>query len=248
MNSNTYIAIYPPTAKYAWGEVVDPIYDENNISLCPMCKGFLSGMNWIGEKTLEIRGRKNIPDFLYAYGINNPFVVSEKALTVLKENDIKGITDTEKIDRIIVKKEITNQTFYMMTLERCIFPIDYTQSKIVFGKNFHPERKCKLCNPVGRTKDFILGLYFDRKTDVDMDIFHTYEMGDTVFLSEQFVKVCQANNLTGLFYENVTEYNTAKGIFSEQEITKMSTDLKNLENIGRTQGTVSENTGDGSMC
>ena len=228
MKLNTYIAIYPTTSKYAWGEVVDPIYDENNVSLCPVCNGLLSGMKWIGEKKLEIRGRKNIPDFLYAYGINSPFVISEKALTVLKENGIKGITDTEKVDRIIVKKEIINQTFYIMTLERCIFPIDYTRSKIVFGTEFHPEKKCKLCNPFGRTKDFILGLYFDRKTDVDMDIFYTYEMGDTVFLSERFVMVCQENNLTGLFYENVTEHNTARGIFSEQEITKMLKESKKI--------------------
>ncbi len=221
MNQNTYIAIYPPTTKFAWGEVVKPIYDENQIPLCPVCKQFLSGMKWVGEKTLELRGRKNIPDFLFTYGTATPFVISEKALTVLKENGIKGIIDAEKVDKVIVKKVPVDQTFYILTLTRCILPIDYTRSKIVFGKEYHPERICNLCDPVGRTKDFILGLYFDSHTEVDTDIFHTYELGGAVFLSERFINVCQENNLTGLYYENVIEHNTAKGIFSEQEIAQM---------------------------
>ena len=83
MNSNIYIAVYSTSTKYGWGEVVDPIYDEKQIALCPKCKGYLSGMKWIGEKTLEIRGKKNIPDFLYTYGGTAPFVISERALYVL---------------------------------------------------------------------------------------------------------------------------------------------------------------------
>ena len=227
MNSTTYIAIYPPTTKYAWGEVVKPIYDEENIPLCPVCKGYVSGMKWVGEKTLEIRGRKNIPDFLYAYGINIPFVISEKALKILKENGIKGIVNVDKIDKIIVKKEPIDQIFYVATLERCIYPIDHTRSKIIFGEH-HPERKCKLCNPFGATHDFTLGLYFDPQAKVDMDIFKIYEMGDSVFFSEKFVKVCQKNNLTGLFYENTIDYDTVKGRFSEEKIAKMLRESKKI--------------------
>lgn len=226
MDLNIYIAVYPRTTKFAWGEVVDPVYDEKQISLCPVCNGFLSGMKWVGEKTLEIRGRKNIPDFLYSYGTSNPFVISEKALKVLKDNGIKGIVATEIIDKIIVKKEPIDQKFYILTLERCVLPIDYSKSKIVFGKQLDPERICKLCNPFGRTKDFIFGLYFDCNTKVDMDIFHTYEMGGTIFLSEKFIKICQKHDLKGLFFENVTEHYTGKGILSEQEIEHM---IKKLE-------------------
>jgi len=226
MDQNMFIAVYPPGKKYAWGEVVEnSVYDENQIALCPLCKQYVSGMKWIGEKILELRGRKNIPDFLYSYGTETPFVISERALAVLKENGIKGIINTEKIDKIIIKKEPVNYTFYAMELERYEMPIDHARSKILFGKS-HPELKCKLCNPFGRTKNFIFELYFDDKAKVDADIFHIYEMGSTIFLSERFIKICQENQLTGLFYKTITDYNTIPAFFSEETRAKMLEDIE----------------------
>ena len=225
MNQNIFIAVQPSGTKYAWGEVVNPIYDEKQIDLCPLCKNYVSGMKWIEEKIIELRGRKNIPDFLYSYGTPLPFVISEKALTVLKENGIKGIIETEMIDKVITKKEPVDFTFYTMELERCEMPIDYVRSKILFGKP-HSELKCKLCNPFGRTKNFIFELCFDVKATADADIFHIYEMGSTIFLSERFIKICQENQLTGLFYNTITDYSTIPAFFSEETRAKM---LKEIE-------------------
>jgi hypothetical protein len=46
-------------------------------------------------------------------------------------------------------------------------------------------------------------------------------MGGAIFLSERFIKVCEDNKLTGLDYEEISEYNSGKGIFSKEEIEKL---------------------------
>lgn len=219
MNDNVYISIYPKTTKFAWGEVIDDsIYDEKNIPLCPLCGQYVSGMKLIGEKTLEIRGRKNFPDFLYVYGLSTSFVISERALVVLKNNGVKGIIGTEKIDKIIVKKESKDITYYIMDLERCDIPIDYERSQIDFGRQYHPERICELCDPIGRTRDYIFSLYFNQDAKINMDIFHIYQMGEAIFLSEKFIKICNKNKLTGLFYANINEYDDWTSLLTEKEI------------------------------
>lgn len=220
MNSNVYIVVYPPTSKFSEAEAINPKYDSTQTEICTVCGRGLSGSEWIGEKSIKLN-KKNIPDFLYLYGGSNlPFIVSEKAYSVLIDNDIKGIIKADKIDNIFFKGNKLNESFYQIYIARSLCAIDHKQSKIVYGKEY-PEKKCRLCNPTGKTKDFIFGLYFDSNAKVVNDIFNIYEMGNTVFISERFIKVCKDNNLTGLFFEHINKYNSANGIFSEDEIIQM---------------------------
>ncbi|MBQ9745200.1 MAG: hypothetical protein IJW21_00040, partial [Clostridia bacterium] len=130
-DSNIYIVTYPSVKKYAEAEVREPVYyDKDQIERCPQCGAFLSGMKWIGEKMYTIR-KKAIPDFLYVFGGTDYFVISEKALNVLRENGIKGINGVEKVDKIFYRKVPIEQTFYILTLERLDCPIDHEHSNFV---------------------------------------------------------------------------------------------------------------------
>lgn len=219
MNPKTYIAVYPLSTKFAEGHVVNPKYDHSKRETCPICGEGLSGSEWIGETVIKVN-KKNVPDFLYFYGGTNlPFLISERAYNVLIENGIDGISEVKKIDKVILRRDVLDITFYQIFPIRLDCPIDHSQSKLVYGENIY--QKCVLCRPMGRIINFIFGFCFKPNTNIGKDIFITYEMGGAIFLSERFIKVCEDNKLTGLDYEEISEYNSGKGIFSKEEIEKL---------------------------
>lgn len=217
MDSKIYIVTTPRKAKYAEAIPIRPKYDDVNIAHCPECGACLQLSKWIGEKTIRIN-KKDIPDFMYIYGgANNQFIISEKAYRVFMDNQVTGVIGVEKINKILYKKETVAQTFYEVLLERRLYPIDHNRSRIIYGKE-HPEKKCRVCNPLGRTRNVICGLYFKPNIKIDLDMFQIYEMTSSVFISERFVRIFEENNLTGLHYEYIHEYNSARIPLSEEEL------------------------------
>jgi hypothetical protein len=59
---------------------------------------------------------------------------------------------------------------------------------------------------------------------VEEDIFTTYQTKGMLFLSERFIKTCEERGLTGLNCKPIHKYDSAQGIFSEEEVAQM---LKN---------------------
>lgn len=214
-----YDVIYPPNAKFAEAEAVDPQYNYRKFDSCPSCGGRISGCYWVGKR--EIRLNKNkLPDFLYIYGgANIPFLVSDRALDVLRENEISGILKAEPVDAVRLKKEVLDAKYYILTLQRELYPIDHERSKIVYGENLHA--RCNVCDPIGRTKNIIAELYFKSDVTVTQDIFKICELGDSVFLSERFTDVCRENGLTGLYYVDMKEHYKSETVFSFEEIQDM---------------------------
>jgi hypothetical protein len=216
-DSDIYKVDIPPKQIYAEAYTREPVhYDKNQIELCPKCGAYLSGMKWIGEKMYTIR-KKNIPDFLYVFGGTNYFVISEKALNILCENGIKGINGAEKVDKIFYRKVPIEQTFYILNLERLDCPIDHEHSNFVYF-NEPNERKCNLCDPMGRLRYYNYGFCFKPDVEIEADIFHIYEMGMVIFLTKRFIEICEENNLTGLSCHKITEYE--EDIFSAEEIVE----------------------------
>lgn len=214
-----YNVIYPSNAKFAVAEAVDPQYNYGKFDSCPSCGGRVSGCYWVEKREIMLNKNK-LPDFLYIYGgANIPFLVSERALAVLKENEISGILKFEPVDAVRLKKEVLDVKYYILTLKRELYPINHERSKIVYGDN--PHARCRVCNPIGRTKDIIAELYFKSDVTVTQDIFKIYDLGDSVFLSERFTDVCLKNGLTGLYYVNMKELYKSEKIFSMNEIQDM---------------------------
>lgn len=207
MKSSIYVVTIPSKPKYAEGESINVKYDENQIERCPKCGQSLSGMKWVGEKQVSIN-KKVLPDFLYLYGgSSSGFLVSEKALNCLLNNGILGIKSYEKVDHFFIRKTEKIISYYDISVQRLNIPIDHEKSEINYGQA-SSEKKCDLCNPTGSTKDFIFHLYLKSDDAPDCDIFNIYEMGTIVFVSEQFIQICEANNLSGLSYEHIHDYDS----------------------------------------
>ena len=212
MEQELYIAIYPMTGKYAESYPPDDVeYDDNMADLCPLCGGRVSGSYWMRPREVVLTSRR-VPDFLYCYGGGKPpFLISERALTVIRQEGLTGIKDAQEIEHVRfqrkAKKEVPIPKYYNIELERSKMTINHEKSSIVYGRQDDgPYTKpCPLCHPVPKTYDFLRHLEFHTEEYEGYDIFHTYELCDTTFLSRRFVDVCRENRLTNLHFESATK-------------------------------------------
>lgn len=214
-----YVVIYPPNPRYSEASVVNGRYGVVK-EKCPVCDTPLSAREIDFPVCLEISNSK-MPDFLYVYGMNVPFVVSEKCKGILEKNHVSGITDFTKIDKIINKKgESIATSYYLPEIQRIELPINRKLSKISYNDSGHSI--CPICNPMGKTIDLIFGLYFDTSKINDMDIFKTFELGDCVLVSQNFVNIMKKDKATNFECEIASQYDSnLKNLFDAEELKKM---------------------------
>lgn len=216
MEQELYIAIRPMTGKYAESYPPDDVeYDDNVADLCPLCGGRVSGSYWMRPREVVLTSRR-VPDFLYCYGGSKPpFLISEHALTVIRQEGLTGIKDAQEIEHVRfqrkAKKEVPIPKYYYLELERSKMTINHEKSSIVYGSC--PEgdpysKACPLCRPVAGTYNELRHLEFHMEQYEGYDIFHTYELCDTTFLSRRFVDVCRKYGLTNLHFTPAEKYGT----------------------------------------
>ena len=213
MEQELYIAIYPMTGKYAEVAILDnEEIDDNIADLCPLCGGRVSGSYWMRPREVVLTSRR-VPDFLYCYGGSKPpFLISERALTVIHQEGLTGIKDAQEIERVRfqrkAKKEVPIPKYYYLELERSKMTINHEKSSIVYGgcPGGAYSTACPLCRPVAGTYDELRHLEFHMEQYEGYDIFHTYELCDTTFLSRRFVDVCRKYGLTNLHFTPAEKY------------------------------------------
>ncbi len=214
MERELYIAIYPMTGKYAEAFTPDDVeYDDNVADLCPLCGERVSGSYWMRPREVILTSRR-VPDFLYCYGGSKPpFLISERALTVIRQEGLVGIKDAQEIEHVRfqrkAKKEVPIPKYYYLELERSKMTINHEKSSIVYGgcREGEPYSKaCPLCRPVAGTYNELLHLEFHMEQYEGYDIFHTYELCDTTFLSRRFVDVCRKYGSTNLHFTPAEKY------------------------------------------
>ncbi len=203
-----YMVELPPNGIYAEAALIHVTYDYTKIATCPECGQYVSGAYWERPREIVLTSRK-IPDFLYAYCDNVDFLLSERALTAIRDAGLTGITCAEKIEHARfqrkAKKEVELPPYYHIELARSRITLDHANSVIQYGKICYPEQYCPLCNQVPRTRDFTRKLAFHLDAYEGYDIFQTYELGDAVFLSQRFVDVCKEKKLKNLCYTPVEQ-------------------------------------------
>lgn len=213
MERELYIAIYPMTGKYAESYPPDDVeYDDSVADLCPLCGRRVSGSYWTRPRELILTSRR-VPDFLYCYdGSETPFLISERALTVIRQEGLVGIKDAQEIEHVRfqrkAKKEVPIPKYYNIELERSRMTINHEKSSIVYGgcQGGAYSTACPLCRPVAGTYDEHRHLEFHMEQYEGYDIFHTYELCSTTFLSRRFVDVCRKYRLTNLHFTPAEKY------------------------------------------
>lgn len=211
MSNQLYIVDYPSKLEYA-EEVpqMDKTYDFSKIEKCTECGSYVSGGFWLPPRQVVLSSRK-VPDFLYTYGGNTPFLLSKNALMKIQQAGLRGITFAEKIDKVSFqrksKTEMPIPEYYFFGLNRSRITINHQKSEIIYGKSCGWLKKsCPLCRQVLATYDWFFRLSFNMEAYEGYDIFYTYEMGGSVLLSQRFVDFYKESGLTNLHFLPVEEY------------------------------------------
>lgn len=214
-----FISIYPKKVKYAEANVIEPEYIGLS-ERCPLCKNAISASTVKHPVRVQITSKKT-PDCLYAYGLNVPFLLSARCINVMEKAAISGLVGVEPVDQIIYRQEQIQSCYYIPKIKRINLPIDKENSNIVYG-DIDTNSACPLCNPVGKTVDFVFGLHFDLTKYDGTDIFKIFEFGDTVFFSEKFVSLIKNEALSNFIYEDTRYYDSnLKNIYSSAELIEM---------------------------
>ena len=195
-----YIVEYPRKSEYAEAAIIQVEHDYERIERCPLCQSYVSGAYWTHPREVVLT-RHNAPDFLYAYCDNVPFVVSEKVLNVIKNEGLFGLLAAEEIETVRFqrrpKQEKYLPKYYHIEVARSRMTIDHARSIIKYG-NRKDSCGCPLCRQIPATYDFTRSLAFRMEEYEGFDIFQTYEMGNTLFLSQRFLDATGKWGLTNL--------------------------------------------------
>ncbi len=209
MENNLYIADHPRQTEYAEAyPTLNCNYDTSKVVRCPLCNNCVSAGYWMPPREVVLTKRK-VPDFLYCYSGNAPFVISERALNVIRNAGLKGITHAEEIELTRFqrksKTEVEIPKYFYIELKRSRITVNHEKSVIQYGKSSRTHT-CPLCRQVPATFDFFRRLAFNVDAYEGYDIFHIYELGDLALVSQRFVDVCQKNNLTNLHITPTEQY------------------------------------------
>lgn len=204
-----YVVEYPKSAEYAEAALIDVEYDYSKYIHCPQCGRIVSGAYWKKPREVVLTKRK-CPDFLYNYCDSTAFLLSENAYNKIKAYGLTGIRCAEAIESIRFQrqaktKNVVIPSYYRIELARSRVTIDRTKSDIVYGKK-RDTRCCSLCRQVPATLNFIRSLSLDTSAYEGYDIFQTYELGDSIILSQRFVDFYKENALSNLHFRLADKY------------------------------------------
>ena len=204
-----YIVDYPRKSDYAEAGLNTPInYDYDRITRCPRCNQYVSGGYWLRPREVALT-RHKAPDFLYFYGDNVPFVVSERVLEAIRSAGLTGLLAAEEIETIRFQRKPKQEKYlpkyYHVEVARSRITIDHARSVIKYG-NRKDGPGCPLCRQVPATYDFIRSLTFHMEEFEGYDIFQVYEMGNILFLSQRFIDMVQALGLTNLHCKSAEKH------------------------------------------
>ena len=202
MEPRLYTVNYPRISDFAEAAIIPVAYDYTRFMKCPQCGERVSGAYWEHPREVVLT-RHKVPDFLYTYCDNAPFVLSEKAIAAITQAGLTGIECYEEIETVRFqrksKKELPIPRYYHIELARSSITINHQKSVIKYGAS-KDRIPCPMCRQVPATYDFFRSLVFHTSAYEGYDIFQIYELGNTVFLSEKFVKFYESSTLTNLHY------------------------------------------------
>lgn len=202
MKNKLFIVEYPRRSEFAEAAVIPVEHDYTKFVSCPKCGARVSGAYWAHPREVVLT-KHNVPDFLYAYCDNTPFLISEKAMEKIIQAGLKGIICFEEIEKIRFqrksKRDILPPKYYHIELARSHITINHQESNIVYGRQ-NKSVICSLCNQVPATYNFFRSLSFNTDVFEGYDIFQIYELGNTVFLSERFVEFYRESMLSNLHF------------------------------------------------
>lgn len=185
----------PASMAYAEGEVMcEPDFD--NYDKCPLCGetvGSVYKKPYVIKLSRMRRGRP-MPDNLCLW-TNTPGAFSQKAVDAVEKHGITGIESFDKVDRFVYKKKTIYLSYYIPKVTRIDLPVDYDRSCISWLHGLPPHKTCPVCNPQPKVFFECLSLVFKTDRYNGIDIFKTYDLGNSVFCSQRFFDMVKTEEL-----------------------------------------------------
>lgn len=177
---------------------------------CPYC-GYEKINYFYPSKHIAVFNKDKVGDFSIGCTGFGYFAISERFLNILMSNEIKGIKEIKKYNRLeTVKKGKINSiegNYYDVLVET--IPILLKQKNDVkIIKENHDNVRCDICCVNGYGNDYIETdvLYFEGLQNVEYDIFCSIENTNILIVSEKFVKLCIENNITNILHRFIEVY------------------------------------------
>ena len=195
-----YIVDFPRKSEYAEAAIIKVEHDYDRCDYCPECGVRVSGAYWKQPREVVLT-RHKAPDFLYGYSDNAPFVVSERVLDAMRSAGLTGLLKVEEIETVRFQRKPKQEKYlpkyYHIEVARSRITINHEHSVIKYG-NRKDGPGCPLCRQVPATYDFFRSLTMNMEAYEGDDIFLTYELCNTLFLSQRFMNMVGEYGLTNL--------------------------------------------------
>ena len=195
-----YIVDYPRKSEYAEAAIIKVEHDYDRCDYCLECGARVSGAYWKQPREVVLT-RHKAPDFLYGYSDNAPFVVSERVLDAMRSAGLTGLLKAEEIETVRFQRKPKQEKYlpkyYHIEVARSRITINHEHSVIKYG-NRKDGPGCPLCRQVPATYDFFRSLTMNMEAYEGYDIFLTYELCNTLFLSQRFMNMVGEYGLTNL--------------------------------------------------
>ena len=195
-----YIVDYPRKSEYAEAAIIKVEHDYDRCDYCPECGARVSGAYWMQPREVVLT-RHKAPDFLYGYSDNAPFEVSERVLDAMRSAGLTGLLKAEEIETVRFQRKPKQEKYlpkyYHIEVARSRITINHEHSVIKYG-NRKDGPGCPLCRQVPATYDFFRSLTMNMEAYEGYDIFLTYELCNTLFLSQRFMNMVGEYGLTNL--------------------------------------------------
>jgi len=161
---------------------------------CSACGGPIGSRRWLPEFMVKL-SKKKVGDFVF--GSVDPFLVTEKIVNIVYDNEIHGVTSFNQVTVTNNK----NVKLYIPEIEYGALKIDEEVSGFIRTK----QQRCEVCRLGGA-----ISAYNKLEPAINtwdgLDIFVLRQLPGTIVLSEKFYNLCNENMVTNLTVKQMQDY------------------------------------------
>ena len=171
---------------------------------CPTCKRqVVKDEIYEGEDAFLIDGAKKFSDFMQSCGAGTYFIVSERVMNVLRENNVSGFDEAKKVPlyrsryRKLIKQE---QEYYIINITGSI---DLNLKAMALKR----KHVCPECGSFdwSRQRLYIFDSVFDMNTWDGSDICRIKSFPGYVMISDKLKEIFEAHKFTGATYKKESD-------------------------------------------
>ncbi len=188
-----------------WSDAYSVEMRLGDCEYCPVCGAPATLLEWLPPLKMRLTNMR-YPNRLIHW-LSEPMVISQEVKDAYEAEGLTGITEFTPIEITSVanRKTVSKMppNYYRAEIGRTqIVRVDPTTTIFEGRPN---GKSCRLCNPMGKTRDKIIQVGLIIPKQIDTDIFRIYGWGMAFIVSQRFYDMVQRNHFTN-FYFTPIEY------------------------------------------